>query len=286
MRERCCRRCRTGPEWPVGVESDNRGMRRRCPERCRYGLIASPPLLPALVSFPDPDPCPEQASPSSEGGRVTAGPLTPPPDSIGTGADDRAFHHSIAEDVQGLLLATLVASLGLAVFAKGGIMIGGMAGVSFLLHYALGWNFGLVFVVVNLPFYWLSVRRMGWEFSLKTFAAVAACGLLTDLLPRWADYARMTPLYSALVGGALVGLGILFFIRHRASLGGVGILAVYLQRERGWSAGKVQLSFDALLMCLALFVLTPRQLLYSALGALLLSLVLMFNHRPHRYMGV
>jgi uncharacterized membrane-anchored protein YitT (DUF2179 family) len=238
------------------------------------------------VSLPDTDLRPEQEPLPEDGAVFTAGPLTPPPDSAGTPADDRAFHHSVAEDVQGMLLATLVGSLGLAVFAKGGIMIGGMAGVSFLLHYALGLNFGLMFVLVNLPFYWLSVRRMGWEFTLKTFVAVGVCGLLTDLLPRWADYSRMTPLYSALVGGALVGLSILFFIRHRASLGGVGILAVYLQRERGWSAGKVQMTFDAILMCVAFFVLTPQQLLYSAIGALVLSLVLMFNHRPHRYMGV
>ncbi|WP_161962934.1 YitT family protein [Xanthomonas campestris] len=221
-----------------------------------------------------------------DGAVFTSGPLTPPPDSAGTSADDHAYHHSVAEDAQGMVLATLVASLGLAIFAKGGLMIGGMAGVAFLLHYALHWNFGLVFVLVTLPFYWLSVRRMGWEFTLKTFAAVGACGVLTDLLPRWADYARMSTLFAAVVGGALAGLGILFFIRHRGSLGGIGILAVYLQRERGWSAGKVQMSFDAMLMLVAFFVLTPDKVLYSAIGALMLSLVLMFNHRPHRYMGV
>lgn len=238
------------------------------------------------MSLPDSDLRPEQAPLPDDGAVVTSGPLTPPPDSAGTAADDRAYHHSVAEDVQGMLLATLVASLGLAIFAKGGLMIGGMAGVAFLLHYALGWNFGLVFVLVNLPFYWLSVRRMGWEFTLKTFAAVGACGALTDLLPRWADYAQMSTAFSAIAGGALSGLGILFFIRHRGSLGGIGILAVYLQRERGWSAGKVQMSFDTMLMLVAFAVLAPHKVLYSALGALMLSLVLMFNHRPHRYMGV
>ena len=222
----------------------------------------------------------------ADGHLVTAGPLTPPPDIAGTPQDDRALRHSHAEDVQGMVLATLVASLGLAIFAKGGLMIGGMAGLAFLIHYTAGWNFGLVFVLVNLPFYWVAVRRMGWEFTLKTFAAVTACGLLTDLLPRCADFAHIAPLYSALVGGALAGLGILFFIRHRASLGGIGILAVYLQRTRGWSAGKVQMSFDAMLMLVAFSVLTPTQVMYSAIGAVVLSLVLMFNHRPGRYMGV
>ena len=222
----------------------------------------------------------------ADGSVVTSGPLTPPADIAGTRADTQVLRHSVAEDVQGMVLATLVASLGLAVFAQGGLMIGGMAGLAFLAHYAFGWNFGLVFVLVNMPFYWLAVRRMGWEFTLKTFTAVTACGVLTDLLPRWATYAEMTPIYSAVVGGALAGLGILFFIRHRASLGGIGILAVHLQRSRGWSAGKVQMAFDSLLMCVAFTTLAPSKVMYSAIGALVLSLVLMFNHRPGRYMGV
>ncbi|MCW4453519.1 YitT family protein [Flavobacterium sp. MXW15] len=229
---------------------------------------------------------PVGGSPVADGHLVTAGPLTPPPDSAGTVADQKALRHSVAEDVQGMVLATLVASLGLSVFAQGGLMIGGMAGVAFLVHYALEWNFGLVFVLVNVPFYWLAVRRMGWEFTLKTLAAVTACGVLTDLLPRWVAYSTMAPLYSAIVGGALAGLGMLFFIRHRASLGGIGVLAVYLQRSRGWSAGKVQMAFDTVLMVAACFVLSPLNVLYSALGAVVLSLVLMFNHRPGRYMGV
>ncbi len=238
------------------------------------------------MTLPDSDLRPGEAALPDDGAVVTSGPLTPPPDSAGTAADARAFHHSVAEDVQGMVLATLVAALGLSVFAHSGIMIGGMAGVSFQLHYALGWNFGLVFVLVNLPFYWIAVRRMGWEFTLKTFAAVGACGLLTDLLPRWIGWAHISPAFAAILGGALCGLGILFFIRHRASLGGIGILAVHLQRSRGISAGTVQLVFDMGLMAVALLVLSPVQVLYSAAGAVMLSLVLMFNHRPNRYMGV
>lgn len=217
---------------------------------------------------------------------VTGGPITPAVEDGLPHEHDPRFHHTVAEDVQGMLLATLVASIGLAIFAKGGIMIGGIAGVALLVHYATGFNFGLAFVLLNLPFYWLSVRQMGWEFTLKTFVAVGACGLLADLLPRWLQLAHVSELFAAIAGGSLVGLGILFFIRHRASLGGIGILAVYLQRDRGISAGKVQLSFDVVLMLVALCVLSPAKVAYSALGALLLSLVLMFNHRPHRYMGV
>jgi uncharacterized membrane-anchored protein YitT (DUF2179 family) len=235
------------------------------------------------MSFPDPQCRPGQDCLSVDDAMPAGGAVAEP---AAAARDAHVFEHSLAEDVQGMVIASLVASLGLAIFAHGGIMVGGMAGVSFLLHYGLGWNFGLVFVLVNLPFYWIAVRRMGWEFTLKTFAAVAVVGLLTDLLPRWADWAHMDRWFSAVAGGALCGLGILFFIRHRASLGGIGILAVHLQQSRGISAGTVQLVFDGVLMAIALCVLSPANVLYSALGAVVLSLVLMFNHRPYRYMGV
>jgi hypothetical protein len=32
-------------------------------------------------------------------------------------------------------------------------------------------------------------------------------------------------------------------------------------------------------------IVPPAQVLYSALGVLVLNLVLLFNHRPGRYMG-
>lgn len=193
--------------------------------------------------------------------------------------------HGLIDDLQGLLLATLVGSMGLAVLAHDNLLVGGIAGLSLLLHYAFGWKFSLVFVLANLPFYWLAVRRMGWAFTLKTFAAVAACGALTDLLPHWIAlrFSGDSALLSALIGGVLCGLGILFFIRHRATLGGVGILAVYLQQTRGWNAGLVQLIYDLALMAAALLVLPAGNVLYSVLGVVLVGVVIGFNHRPGRY---
>ena len=195
--------------------------------------------------------------------------------------------HGVIDDLQGLLLATLVSSMGLAILAHDNLLVGGMAGLSLLLHYQFDWPFSLVFVLGNLPFYWLSIRRMGWEFSLKTFLAVAACGALTDLLPQWIDitFSGDSALMSAVIGGCLTGLGILFFIRHRASLGGIGILAIYLQQSRGWNAGVFQLVYDLLLMAVALLVLPGSNVAYSVIGAVLIGIVLGFNHRPGRYHG-
>jgi len=195
--------------------------------------------------------------------------------------------HGVIDDIQGLLLATMVSSMGLAVLANDNLLVGGMAGLSLLLHYAFDWPFSVVFVLGNLPFYWLAVRRMGWEFTIKTFVAIAACGALTDVLPHWVDirFSGDSALISAVIGGCLTGLGILFYIRHRASLGGIGILAIYLQQSRGWNAGLFQLGYDLVLMAVALLVLPASNVAYSVIVAVLIGIVLGFNHRPGRYQG-
>ena len=83
-----------------------------------------------------------------------------------------------------------------------------------------------------------------------------------------------------------MGLGLLMLFRHRASLGGVNILALYIQERFGFRAGTVQMAIDASIVLAAIFVVSPDKVLLSVLGAGMLNLVLAINHRADRYVGV
>ena len=83
-----------------------------------------------------------------------------------------------------------------------------------------------------------------------------------------------------------MGLGLLALFRHRTGLGGVNILALYLQETHGIRAGWFQLGIDALILLGALFLLPWDKVLVSLLGAAVLNLILAINHKPGRYMGV
>ena len=74
-------------------------------------------------------------------------------------------------------------------------------------------------------------------------------------------------------------------IRHQASVGGLGILAIYLQKNRGWRAGNVQMIADGVIVAGALIVVDIEKVALSILGAFMLNLVLSINHRPGRYFG-
>jgi len=74
--------------------------------------------------------------------------------------------------------------------------------------------------------------------------------------------------------------------RKSASLGGIGILALYLQDRFGWRAGFVQLGFDGIILALSFFVATPFIIACSVLGAIVLNLTIAINHRKDRYIAM
>lgn len=193
--------------------------------------------------------------------------------------------HSLFEDAQGIAYGTVMASFGIVILTHLGLVTGQTAGLAVLISYATGWGFGPVFFVINLPFYVLGYLRMGAVFTLKTFIAVAALSGLSMVMPGWISFDHLSPAFGAVLFGLASGSALMALFRHGASLGGIGILALILQDRLGWRAGWVQLGFDAALFTVALALRDPLTVAWSALGALVVNLVIAINHRRDRYIA-
>lgn len=194
--------------------------------------------------------------------------------------------HSVMEDAQAVIAGSMLVSLGVVLLSGGGLLTGGVVGVAFLLHYATEISFGLLFFLANLPFYYIALRRLGLAFTLKTFCAVALTALLSEYLPHLIPLQNVSPIVAALFGGLTVAAGMMALFRHRASLGGFGILALYIQDRFGVRAGLVQLGFDCMVLFCSFFIATPLIIVCSILGALVMNLVIAINHRKDRYIAV
>lgn len=197
-----------------------------------------------------------------------------------------AERHRLYEDVLAMISGTMFVSLGTLIYTKTMLTVGSSAGLALLLSYVSGWGFGVIFFVVNLPFYILAVKRMGWAFTFRTFTAVALVSVLSKLNSQWIDFSHLDPLYATVIGGGLIGTGLLMLFRHRTGLGGINILAMYLQEKTGLRAGYFQLGVDLTVLAIAFFVLPADRLALSVLGAAIANLILAINHKPGRYMGL
>lgn len=194
--------------------------------------------------------------------------------------------HSLLEDAQGIIAGAMLCSLGIVLLQSAGLVTGGTPGLAFLAHYLTGASFGLCFFLVNLPFYYLALRRLGPLFTVKTFSAVAMTSLLSDVLPRTLDFGQVDPVIGAMFGGIAIGAGMLALFRHRTSLGGIGILALYLQDRFGWKAGLVLLAFDVTIVGCSFFIVSPWMIFCSILGAAVMNIAIAVNHRNDRYIAV
>lgn len=197
-----------------------------------------------------------------------------------------ACRHGLHEDLLALATGTLFVALGLVMLNQVGLLAGGTAGLALLVHYASGIEFALCFFAVNLPFYALAWWRMGPVFTLKTLAAVATLSVLAFLLPRGLAFVHLWPPLAAVLGGLLCGVGMLMLFRHRASLGGLNVVVLFLQERFGWRAGRVQMVLDALVVGAGgLLVADAARVMLSVLAVVVLNLSLALNHRPGRYLA-
>jgi uncharacterized membrane-anchored protein YitT (DUF2179 family) len=193
--------------------------------------------------------------------------------------------HGPLEDALGLATGIVVASLGLALLRSAEVVTGGTAGLSLLLHYATGWEFGVLFTAVSLPFFLLAIRLKGWRFTVRSLLVVAGVSLLSGVQGDLVGPLHPQGWYAIVVGNLLIGMAILVLFRHGSSMGGFGIVALIAQERLGWRAGYVQLALDLAVIAASGWVVNPVTVAWSALGGVVVNLVLAFNHKPGRYLG-
>lgn len=197
----------------------------------------------------------------------------------------KLLHHNFFEDAQAILVAPLIFAFAVLLFREAGLLTGGTVGLAFLAHYLSGWSIGSLLIAINLPFYGLALRAMGRAFTIKTFLSVGLLALYSELLPGMIQVQGLNRWFAAVMGGFLAGISLLILIRHKASLGGLGILVIHLQNTRGWRAGKLQMAADCAILLAAAFIRDPLSVGLSIVGALALNLVIAVNHKAGRYMG-
>lgn len=198
----------------------------------------------------------------------------PPPD-----------RHSVLEDAQGILIGATLVALSIQFLRASELFTGQIAGLAIILSYPTGYSFGLLFFLMNLPFYALAIVQLGWRFTIKSLAAVAVMSFMADALPLVLTINTLPDWLGATLFGVLAGVGLLSLFRHGATLGGVGIVALWLQDTRGIKAGNTQLSFDLCVFAGALFLFPWPAVAWSLVGAVILNGIMTINHRRDRYIA-
>ena len=191
--------------------------------------------------------------------------------------------HSFHEDLFALVCAGLLVGLGVSLLKFQGLLAGGTAGLALVIGNLVPIPFGVTFFLLNLPFFVLAVVAVGKRFALNTLIAVSGVSLFADHLDKLIDVQSVNTAFAAVAGGIMLGVGVLITFRHNASLGGVGILAFWLQDRHNIRAGHVQMGLDCAIVLVGFFLVPLPVLGASIVGAVVMNSVIALNHRAGRY---
>ena len=196
-----------------------------------------------------------------------------------------ARRHTLLDDAYAFYTGTALITLGMMLLKSAGLVTAGVAGIALILSYIVHWPVGLLFTLVNLPFFAFGAITMGRTFIIKSVIASTAISLALIATAHAIAIASISMPFASIMGGTAIGVGILAIARHGSGVGGTIILSLWLYRTRGINVGVVALAIDLVILTAAAFVVAPMILLWSAVSAVAIHLTLFAWHRPGRYIG-
>ncbi len=138
---------------------------------------------------------------------------------------------------------------------------GGVIGASILLHEIFHVPFGILVLVLNLPFLYIGKKILGNTFvvqSLFTFTLIAGSMTFIHI-----DAVTSDRLLIALFGGCLAGVGMGLCIRSGSVADGIEILALLTTRKIGLNVSEVIFAINSVIFLSAAVFFGISTALYS-----------------------
>ncbi|OXS68898.1 YitT family protein [Priestia filamentosa] len=151
-----------------------------------------------------------------------------------------------------VLLTCLLTGTGVIILNHSHVVTGGTAGLSLSLAYLSDVPFTILFFLINIPFYIFSFFKMGMKFTVTTICAVTLLSLITAVNPILPPF-EIPSIVGAVIGGAVIGLGLSLLFINGASLGGFNIVTLYFQKQFQLNPGKVNFSLDFVVVLLSMY---------------------------------
>lgn len=144
--------------------------------------------------------------------------------------------------------------VGLALYALGWtgfllpheITTGGVTGIGALLFYAKGIPVAVTYLSINLVLLFLSVKIIGWKFSLRTIFGVGTLTIFLTVAQQLITKPILVdePFMACVLGGVFAGVGIGIVFTANGSTGGTDIIAMIVNKYRNITLGRVILYSD------------------------------------------
>ncbi len=131
------------------------------------------------------------------------------------------------------------------------IVPGGIYGISIVLHHLFNTPVGLTALLFNIPLTIIGTKILGPRFGTKTVVGFVLTSAYVDILSYFSEYKPLAPddpFLSAVFGGVLVGVGVGFIFKSKATSGGTDVIAMILAKYTRLPLGQLMMVVDSVIV--------------------------------------
>ncbi|MBQ6559128.1 MAG: YitT family protein [Clostridia bacterium] len=144
------------------------------------------------------------------------------------------------------------------------ILDGGITGVSMILNQLFGKGIGIFIIVLNIPFFLIGLRQLGWRFLIRGVYGIVLFSVMLEVfngLPQ----VTSEPLLGVVFGGVTLGAGVGLVLRYGGCLDGTEIVAMLISKKTDFSVGQIIFGINIVIYAVAGILFGWDRALYSLL---------------------
>lgn len=151
-----------------------------------------------------------------------------------------------------VLIGLILTSLGIKLLSDSYLTFGGTAGIATIFTYLTNTPWGLLFFIVNLPFFFISIQELGKWFTVSSLLSITGISFIREWFDLILPTLELHVVLAAIIAGLLIGFGVTFVLNNGSSLGGIHILGLYINKRFGVNRGIVLFICDTVIILFAL----------------------------------
>ena len=155
---------------------------------------------------------------------------------------------------------------------------GAVPGIASIVYWGTGLPVQYTYFAINALLLLLSLKILGWKFSIKTVFAVFTLTFFLSVIQKLAEGVVLLhdqPFMACVIGASLCGGGIGIAFSSNGSTGGTDIIAAIINKYRDITLGRVMLICDLIIISSSYFVLKDwEKVVYGYVTLYICSFVL------------
>ncbi|MEG0449476.1 MAG: YitT family protein [Lysinibacillus sp.] len=171
-----------------------------------------------------------------------------------------------------IVVGSIFLSLGINLFLTPyEILDGGVVGLALILYYLYKLKIGLMIIILSIPIFivaWFKYRT----YFYNSLHGLIISSFMIDLLKPVRSLIQIEAIYSSILGGIFVGIGIGLMLRFKTSTGGTDLIAQFLSYKTGINVGILIFVIDSMVILLGGLLLSSSTLLLSIITILVVGM--------------